>query len=470
MKQRNKVILVTTAVTSLILLASFSSFLASQSYSFTYSVKPGDTLGHIGTKYNVSWQSIASANGIASPYVLYVGEQLNIPLQSPSITYTVQPGDYLSAIGNYFEVPWQSIASANGIASPYNLYVGETLVIPLDTPVQSTSSTNTEPTSSTTLQLAAPRQTSTVYVNSTAYVTSTLTTYLTSIQRLTSTVTATRIATSTTISSSTITTTSWVWSTVTSVLTTLTTTTSTVFQSDVSTSTAIVQSTATVTSTQATYTTLTTYTTMTAVVTQTSTSTSTAPSSTSSTSNADRIATGNSLYDSYDSVILAAASQYSLDPMVLKSQMAQESFFNPQAVSPDDPCGQIIQNGIDVGHSYGLMQMTPACISWFAKNPDGSVDLSTNATSSQWANSAFNPVYNVNSAANAWAAQLQQEEQSFPGCTQTQYVKMTLEDYNAGPNSVTSCTSYNAQGTAYIKAILNWYSQFAAMAGIPDPY
>lgn len=457
MLSRSKVGLGSIAVSSLIILAAFSPFLTTQSYTFTYTVKAADSLSKIGTKYDVSWQSIASANSIASPYILYVGEQLTIPLQSTSITYTVQPGDYLSAIGNYYEVPWQSIATANGIASPYTLYVGESLIIPLVTnAVQSPARTSTFTTTSSTVQLSTPSQTSTVFVNATSYITSTLTTYLTSIQVLTSTVTATSVATSTAFATSTATSTSWVWSTVTNVLTKITT------------STSLVNSTSTMTSTQ------TAYTTVTAVVTQTSTSTSTAsanaPTTTTTTSSSDPIATGNSLYDSYDSVILAAASQYNVDPMVLKSQMAQESYFNAQAVSSDDPCGQIIQNGVDVGHSYGLMQMTPACISWFARNPDGTIDLSKDSTSSQWTNSAFNPTYNVDSAANTWAAQLQQEEQSFPGCTQTQYVKMTLSAYNAGPHSVSSCTSYSSQGTSYINAVLNWYSQFSAMSGWPDPY
>lgn len=470
MQSRAKFVLVIIGVSSLILVASFSPLLTSESYSFDYTVKAGDTLSHIGSKYNVNWRLIASANGMSSPYLLYVGEQLTIPLQSTSISYTVQPGDYLSAIGNYYEVPWQSIASASEIAPPYTIYVGEILVIPLVTTlVQTTSSPATSQISK--MQLAMPSQTDTVFLNSTDYITSTLTTYVTSIQVLTSTVTATSIATTTTFSSSTRTSTSWVWSTVTNVVTTIVTSMSTVFQTDATTSTAVIQSTATVTSTQTAFSTA--YTTVTAVVTLTSTSTSTSTTSlasTTSTSNADPISTGNSLYDSYDSIILAAASQYNLDPMVLKSQMAQESFFNPRAVSPDDPCGQILQNGVDVGHSYGLMQMTPACISWFAKNPDGSVDLSTDSTSFQWANSAFNPTYNVNSAASDWAAQLQSEEQSFPGCTQTQYVKMVLSAYNAGPGSVASCTTYNAQGTTYINAILNWYTQFSAMSGWPNPY
>jgi LysM repeat protein len=94
----------------------------------TYTVQNGDTLYSIGSKFGVSWSSIASANGIYYPYTIYVGEQLTIP--GVQTTYTVQPGNTLYSIGVMYGVSWQSIASANGIGYPYNIYVGESLVIP----------------------------------------------------------------------------------------------------------------------------------------------------------------------------------------------------------------------------------------------------------------------------------------------------------------------------------------------------
>jgi hypothetical protein len=93
-----------------------------------YTVQYGDTLYSIGAKFGVSWQSIASANGIYYPYTIFVGEQLTIP--GVQTTYTVQPGNSLYSIGNMYGVSWQSIASANGIGYPYTIYVGEQLVIP----------------------------------------------------------------------------------------------------------------------------------------------------------------------------------------------------------------------------------------------------------------------------------------------------------------------------------------------------
>ena len=110
----------------------------SGSGGFTYTVQPGDSLYSIGQNYGVSWTSIAQANGIYSPYTIYVGQQLWIPSSSGgssssssgSWTYTVQPGDSLYSIGQTYGVSWQTIAQDNGIYAPYTIYVGQQLTIP----------------------------------------------------------------------------------------------------------------------------------------------------------------------------------------------------------------------------------------------------------------------------------------------------------------------------------------------------
>ncbi|MHB8566887.1 MAG: LysM peptidoglycan-binding domain-containing protein [Nitrososphaerales archaeon] len=94
----------------------------------TYVVQAGDTLGAIGQKLRVNWQTIAQANGIYSPYIIYPGETLTIP--GASQTYLVQPGDSLYVIGIRYGVSSMSIAQANGISYPYIIYPGETLAIP----------------------------------------------------------------------------------------------------------------------------------------------------------------------------------------------------------------------------------------------------------------------------------------------------------------------------------------------------
>ncbi|MHB8565877.1 MAG: LysM peptidoglycan-binding domain-containing protein [Nitrososphaerales archaeon] len=107
---------------------------ASSGYSFPYTVQSGDTLHAIGQKFGVSWQAIAGANNIASPYTIYVGQVLQIPSSQPITLYTVQDGDYLSLIGQKFSISWQSIAQLNNIQSPYILYPGEQLEIPVSAP------------------------------------------------------------------------------------------------------------------------------------------------------------------------------------------------------------------------------------------------------------------------------------------------------------------------------------------------
>ena len=100
----------------------------------TYTVRSGDCLSTIGQRLGVSWGSIATANGIYSPYTIYPGQVLTIPGGSGGAvqtqTYTVRSGDCLSTIGQRLGVSWGSIATANGIYSPYTIYPGQVLTIP----------------------------------------------------------------------------------------------------------------------------------------------------------------------------------------------------------------------------------------------------------------------------------------------------------------------------------------------------
>ncbi len=48
-----------------------------------YIVEPGDTLSSIGAKFNIDWQDIAKANGLEEPYELQVGQELIIPGVAP---------------------------------------------------------------------------------------------------------------------------------------------------------------------------------------------------------------------------------------------------------------------------------------------------------------------------------------------------------------------------------------------------
>lgn len=100
----------------------------------TYIVRAGDNLYRIGRMYGISWVQIAEANGLVNPNQIYVGQALKIPVEAsgpaPEFTHTVRAGETLFRISLRYGVPWPVIAEANGLESPYVIYVGQTLVVP----------------------------------------------------------------------------------------------------------------------------------------------------------------------------------------------------------------------------------------------------------------------------------------------------------------------------------------------------
>lgn len=97
--------------------------------SGTYTVRSGDCLSEIGSRLGVSWQTIASANGIYSPYMIYPGQVLSIPGGSSGggQYYTVQPGDTLSGIAAVYGTSYQYLAQINGISNPNLIYSGQSI-------------------------------------------------------------------------------------------------------------------------------------------------------------------------------------------------------------------------------------------------------------------------------------------------------------------------------------------------------
>ncbi|MCA9975625.1 MAG: LysM peptidoglycan-binding domain-containing protein [Anaerolineales bacterium] len=100
----------------------------------TYTVQAGDNLFRIGLKYGLSWIQIAEANGIVNPNQIVAGQIIKIPVSTPGptpqFTHVVKTGETLFLISLQYGVAWPTIAEANGLESPYVIYVGQTLVIP----------------------------------------------------------------------------------------------------------------------------------------------------------------------------------------------------------------------------------------------------------------------------------------------------------------------------------------------------
>lgn len=106
-----------------------------------YSVRSGDTLSSIATRFGTSTQALVRANGIGNPNVLVVGTRLRIAggtvsgATAPSNgtaagTYTVRSGDNLGSIAARFGTSARALAAANGIGNPNVVIAGTRLRVP----------------------------------------------------------------------------------------------------------------------------------------------------------------------------------------------------------------------------------------------------------------------------------------------------------------------------------------------------
>lgn len=97
----------------------------------TYTVRSGDTLSSIASKFGTSYQALASLNGISNPNLIYAGQVLRVngSASAGSVYYTVRAGDNLSAIASRYGTSYQSIAALNGLANPNLIFAGQTLKI-----------------------------------------------------------------------------------------------------------------------------------------------------------------------------------------------------------------------------------------------------------------------------------------------------------------------------------------------------
>ncbi len=113
---------------------------SSSSGGGTHTVQAGENLFRIALKYGLSYQALASYNGITNPSVIYVGQTLKIPtggapaptaVPSGGATYhVVQPGENLFRVALKYGMLYTRLAAANNLSYPYTIYVGQRLAIP----------------------------------------------------------------------------------------------------------------------------------------------------------------------------------------------------------------------------------------------------------------------------------------------------------------------------------------------------
>ncbi len=113
----------------------------------THSVTAGDSFESVANKYGVTVRELVGAN----PQLVNIGDKLTIPVpaaipqesgssststsgsassSTPQRTYTIKAGDTLTAIAIKFGVTVAAIVSANNLADPNKISVGQVLTIP----------------------------------------------------------------------------------------------------------------------------------------------------------------------------------------------------------------------------------------------------------------------------------------------------------------------------------------------------
>ena len=186
----------------------------------------------------------------------------------------------------------------------------------------------------------------------------------------------------------------------------------------------------------------------------------------------DPLKTKSTKVDAYDCLVLQLSTKWGMpDPMIVKSQIEQESSFDVFAISGDSPCGTMAGWTDAESKSFGLIQTTPACgEAKSALLPNGHPNLTMDMQSALWATSVFNPTINLDEGIKTDVDGLKELEKKYPGCTAIQYNMMAAGAFNSGTDAVTGCGAYNARAQAYVTAITSHYHQFATAAGWPDPY
>lgn len=93
-----------------------------------YVVKSGDTLGGIASRYGTTWQRLQELNGLSNPNWIYPGQRLKVTGNGyAQRAYTVRRGDTLNSIASRFGVSVSSLASRNHISNINWIYIGQRL-------------------------------------------------------------------------------------------------------------------------------------------------------------------------------------------------------------------------------------------------------------------------------------------------------------------------------------------------------
>jgi murein DD-endopeptidase MepM/ murein hydrolase activator NlpD len=96
--------------------------------SFSYKIRPGDTIGALAQTYGLNPDTLLSLNNIKNSRLIQIDQMLRIPNQD-GILYKVKQGDTLASIAEKYEAGADSILTANELFSEA-INAGTSLFIP----------------------------------------------------------------------------------------------------------------------------------------------------------------------------------------------------------------------------------------------------------------------------------------------------------------------------------------------------
>jgi len=108
-----------------------------------YTIRAGDTIYNLANRYNVSVNDILKANPGIDPNNLQIGQVICIPAATPpqpscpgGTLYTIRAGDTIYNLASRYNVSVNDILKANPGIDPNNLQIGQVICIPAATPPQ----------------------------------------------------------------------------------------------------------------------------------------------------------------------------------------------------------------------------------------------------------------------------------------------------------------------------------------------
>ena len=94
-----------------------------------YTVKSGDTLGGIATRFGISANRIAADNSLTNVHSLVPGQ--NLLIMTNAVRYKLRGGQTLYSLSQEYGVPLEELMRANPDINPIALRTGDTIIIPI---------------------------------------------------------------------------------------------------------------------------------------------------------------------------------------------------------------------------------------------------------------------------------------------------------------------------------------------------